>query len=55
MVKIFSRCEVDLKWVWLVEPPFENSMMVGELRSGNYSRNKNCYGEIPLVSYTVLH
>ena len=21
VVKIFSRCEVDLKWVWLVEPP----------------------------------
>ena len=20
--KIFSRCEVDLKWVWLVEHPF---------------------------------
>ena len=24
MVKIFSRQEVDIKWVWLVEPPFEN-------------------------------
>ena len=24
MAKLFSRHEVDLKWVWLVEPPFEN-------------------------------